>query len=115
MSFAPGEGMGHFDVAFCADFVRGIVGEDDRVALERHIESCRPCAANLQWLVELAALTAAERQYEPPAELLVRAGAMFATGKPQGGEASPDRSDLVGSKPDVEGTGEIPGPNLTGV
>jgi hypothetical protein len=101
--------MGHFDVAFCADFVRGIVGADDRVALEQHIGSCRPCAANLQWLVELAALTAAEWQYEPPAELLVRAGAMFATGKPQGGNGSPpDRIDLVSSKPDVKATGDSP-------
>jgi hypothetical protein len=107
-SLAPEEGMGHFDVAFCADFVRGIVGADDRVALERHIAICRPCAANLQWLVELAALTAADRLYEPPAELLVRAGAMFATGKPQAGVGSPDRSDLVSSKPDVKGAGESP-------
>ena len=101
--------MGHFDVAFCADFVRGIVDADDRVALERHIASCRPCAANLQWLVELAALTTADRQYEPPAELLVRAGAMFATGKAQGDNgSSPDRSDLVSSKPDVKATGDSP-------
>ena len=71
--------MAHFDVAFCADFVRGIVGADDRAALERHIAICRPCAANLQWLVDLAALTAADARYEPPAELLTRADAMFAT------------------------------------
>ena|SRR6185436_16259004 len=100
--------MGHFDVAFCADFVRGIVGTDDRLALERHIEICRPCATTLEWVVELAALTAAERQYEPPAEVLVRAGAMFATGKPQGGIGTPDRTDLVSSKADVKGAGDIP-------
>ena len=74
--------MAHFDVAFCADFVRGIVGADDRAALERHIAICRPCAANLRWLVDLAALTAAEARYEPPAELLTRADAMFATASP---------------------------------
>jgi hypothetical protein len=78
--------MGHFDVAFCADFVRGIVGADDRAALERHIEICRPCAANLRWLLEVAALTAADEQYEPPAELLRRAGAMFETVKPGEGD-----------------------------
>ena len=50
------------------------------------------CHDPLGWLVELAALTAAERQYEPPAELLARAGAMFATGKPQGDIGSPDRT-----------------------
>jgi anti-sigma-K factor RskA len=111
---APEEGMGHFDVAFCADFVRGIVGADDRTALERHIETCRPCAANLQWLLDLAALTAVERQYEPPAELLVRADAMFATGKLQG-NGSPDATDLVGSKPDVKGTDEGAAGNLTSV
>ena len=44
--------MGHFDVAFCADFVRGIVGTDDRLALERHIEICRPCATTLEWVAE---------------------------------------------------------------
>src|SRR6185436_19341486 len=60
------EGMGHFDVAFCADFVRGIVGADDRAALERHIGMCRACAANLQWLVDVAALTAAYALYQPP-------------------------------------------------
>jgi anti-sigma-K factor RskA len=74
--------MGHFDVAFCADFVRGIVGADDRAELERHIAVCRACAANLRWLVEVAALTAADARYEPPAELLTRADAMFATAKP---------------------------------
>lgn len=73
--------MGHFDVAFCADFVRGIVGADDRAALERHIAICRPCAANLQWLIEVAALTAADARYEPPAELLTRADAMFTSAR----------------------------------
>ena len=71
--------MGYVDVAFCADFVRGIVGADDRVAIERHMAVCRPCAANLRWLIELAAVTAADQRYEPPAELLTRADAMFAT------------------------------------
>jgi hypothetical protein len=71
--------MGHFDVAFCADFVRGIVAADDRMAIERHIAICRPCAANLRWLIEVAAVTAAEQRYEPPTELLTRADAMFAT------------------------------------
>jgi hypothetical protein len=74
--------MGHFDVAFCADFVRGIVGADDRAALERHIAICGPCAANLKWLIEVAALTAADGRYEPPSELLTRADAMFATATP---------------------------------
>jgi anti-sigma-K factor RskA len=71
--------MGHFDVAFCADFVRGIVGAEDRAALERHVANCPGCAANLRWLIEVAALTAADARYEPPAELLTRADAMFAT------------------------------------
>jgi len=83
--------MRHFDVAFCADFVRGIVGAGDGMALERHIATCRPCAANLRWLVEVAALTAADEQYEPPAELLMRADALFATANPQ--DAPGPRSD----------------------
>ena len=99
--------MGHFDVAFCAHFVRGIVGSDDRAALERHIASCRPCAANLRWLVEVAALTAADLQYEPPAELLVRADAMFATAKPQGAAVLP------GSAPPSQ-TGPHPSPGGAG-
>jgi anti-sigma factor RsiW len=81
--------MGHLNVAFCADFVRGIVGADDRAALERHIATCRPCAANLKWLLDVAVLTAADVQYEPPAELLVRADAMFATANPQGAAELP--------------------------
>ena len=90
VSIAPGDrGMGHFDVAFCADFVRGIVGADDRVALERHIAICRPCAANLQWLIEVAAVTAADDRYEPPAELLSRADAMFARANPHGASPLP--------------------------
>jgi hypothetical protein len=75
--------MEHFDVAFCADFVRGIVGADDRAALERHVAVCRPCAANLRWLIELAALTLADARYEPPAELLGVADAMFAIANPR--------------------------------
>jgi anti-sigma-K factor RskA len=88
--------MRHVDVAFCADFVRGIVGAGDRTALERHIATCRPCAANLRWLVEVAALTAADEQYEPPAELLARAGAMFATANPQ--DATEARRDAPPSQ-----------------
>jgi anti-sigma factor RsiW len=76
------EGMGHFDVAFWADFVRGIVGTDERAALEEHLASCQLCAANLRWLIEVTALTAADAQYEPPAELLARADAIFATANP---------------------------------
>lgn len=93
--------MGHFDVAFCADFVRGIVGADDRVALERHIEICRPCAANLRWLIEVAALTAADQRYEPPAELLLQAGALFETAKPR---ASDELQNAVPPTQDAAGT-----------
>jgi anti-sigma-K factor RskA len=95
--------MGHFDVAFCADFVRGIVGADDRAALERHIAICRACAANLQWLVDVAALTAADARYEPPAELLTRADAMFATAS----TATPERP--CPTPPDQAVGGQPPG------
>jgi anti-sigma-K factor RskA len=84
--------MGQFDIAFGADFVRGIVGGDDRAALERHIGTCRHCAANLKWLLDLAVLTAADERYEPPAELLVRADAMFAIANPQGAAVLPGGS-----------------------
>ena len=93
--------MRHFDVAFCADFVRGIVGADDRAALERHIAVCRPCAANLQWLIDVAALTAADARYEPPADVLLQAGAMFETAKPKGSDELqddvPPAQDAAGS------------------
>ena len=91
--------MAHFDVAFCADFVRGIVGADDRAALERHIAICRACAANLQWLVDVAALTAADARYEPPAELLTRADAMFATATPERPCPTPPDQAVGGQTP----------------
>jgi anti-sigma-K factor RskA len=105
--------MGHFDVAFCADFVRGIVGADDRAALERHIAVCRPCAANLQWLVDVAALTAADARYEPPAELLTKADAMFATAQPGTPELPcPTPPDEAGGDP--ARSGQVAADVLTG-
>jgi len=95
--------MGHFDVAFCADFVRGIVGADDRAALERHIGMCRPCAANLKWLGDVAELTAADARYEPPAALLTRADELFAT-------ANPATADLPCPAPSSEAGSEPPAP-----
>jgi putative zinc finger protein len=75
--------MTHFDVATCADFVRGVLGPNDRAALERHVAGCRSCAETVGWLRDVAAITAADDQYEPPADALRRARAVFAVERPR--------------------------------
>jgi anti-sigma-K factor RskA len=71
--------MAHFDDALCADFVRGILGAKDRVSLERHLPTCTSCGATVRWLRDVAMLASADEQYEPPRDVLIRAGAVFAT------------------------------------
>jgi anti-sigma-K factor RskA len=70
--------MAHFDAASCADFVRGTLGPKEHKALERHVVTCRSCAATVGWLREIAATAAIDQDSEPPAHLLRRARDLFA-------------------------------------
>jgi hypothetical protein len=70
--------MAHFDAASCADFVRGTLGPKQHKALQRHVVTCRSCAATVGWLREIAETAAIDQGSEPPAHLLRRARGLFA-------------------------------------
>jgi len=71
--------MAHFDAASCADYVRGTLGPTQHRAMERHVVTCRSCAATVGWLREIAEAAAIDQESEPPAHLLRRARDLFAT------------------------------------
>jgi anti-sigma factor RsiW len=75
--------MSHLDVATCADFVRGVLGPKDRAVLERHVVTCRSCAATVRSLRDVAAIAATDGQYEPPAYALRHARALFSIERPR--------------------------------
>jgi anti-sigma-K factor RskA len=69
--------MAHFDAASCADFVRGTLGPRQHKAMERHVVTCRSCAATVGWLREIAEAAAIDQESEPPAHLLRHTRALF--------------------------------------
>jgi hypothetical protein len=69
--------MAHFDAASCADFVRGTLGPRQHKAMERHVVTCRSCAATVGWLREIAEAAAIDQESEPPAHLVRHARALF--------------------------------------
>ncbi|HJZ71679.1 MAG TPA: hypothetical protein VKE51_08045 [Vicinamibacterales bacterium] len=75
--------MLHADAATCADFVRGLLPQDARDALARHIAVCPTCAGTVDWLRAVTAMAAADGQYEPPPHVLRRARAVFALERPR--------------------------------
>jgi anti-sigma-K factor RskA len=69
--------MAHFDAASYADYVRGTLGPRQHKAVERHVVTCRSCAATVGWLREIATVAAVDQENEPPAHLLQHARDLF--------------------------------------
>jgi anti-sigma factor RsiW len=75
--------MAHFDATTWADYVRGVLGERQRAAVERHAAVCRSCASTIGWLRDVARLAAADSQFEPPPAALRHVRALFAIEQPR--------------------------------
>ena len=68
----------HYDVPEWADFVRGLGDDAQRSAMQQHLSAgCARCGEFVGTLQRFAPIAAGEAQYEPPAEVVLRAEAMF--------------------------------------
>ena len=69
--------MSHFDLAEWTDFVRGILPDERRATLDRHLaEGCAECAATRGLLQKVAQASAADR-VDVPSTLVTAAEAVF--------------------------------------
>ena len=68
----------HFSVQEWTDFARGLGDEAHRSAMHQHLSTgCAACGEFVATLQRFAPIVANEAQYEPPAEVVVRAEAVF--------------------------------------
>lgn len=59
--------MKHFEVEQWLDFVRGLAGTIDRVAMEQHLsQGCKKCSATVERLRRFVAAAAADARYQIP-------------------------------------------------
>jgi hypothetical protein len=62
-----GKQMKHFEVEQWLDFVRGLAGTIDRVAMEQHLsQGCKECSAMVERLRRFVAAAAADARYQIP-------------------------------------------------
>ncbi len=74
----------HLDVSEWVDYVRG-VGEQAGSAREAHLSGCRRCQATVRELRSVVNAAGLEAQYEPPANVLRLAQAIFPPHRPEMG------------------------------
>ena len=68
----------HYDVPEWADFVRGLGDDAQRAAMRQHVSAgCARCGEFVATLQRFAPIAASEAQYEPPAEAVLGAEAVF--------------------------------------
>jgi len=68
----------HYDVPEWADFVRGLGDDAQRSAMRQHLSAgCARCGEFVATLQRFVPIAANEMKYEPPAEVVVRAEAVF--------------------------------------
>jgi hypothetical protein len=68
----------HYEVPEWADFVRGLGDDAQRSAMQQHLSAgCARCGEFVATLQRFAPIAACEAQYEPPAQAVLRAEAVF--------------------------------------
>jgi len=68
----------HYDVPEWADFVRGLGDDAHRSTMQQHLsEGCARCGEFVATLQRFAPIVANEARYEPPAQVVLRAEAVF--------------------------------------
>jgi hypothetical protein len=78
--------MKHFEVEQWLDFVRGLAGTKDRVAMEQHLsQGCKKCSAMVDRLRRFVAAAAADARYQVPDEAVRSACAVFGQQRPAKG------------------------------
>jgi hypothetical protein len=76
--------MTHFDIEQWADFSRGAATGADRALMQRHLASgCGRCNRMVDLLVGVAAVTRADKDYDPPAAVVRRAKALYRPQRPE--------------------------------
>jgi hypothetical protein len=76
--------MKHFNIWQWSDFVRGLVEETSRTAMEAHLASgCRRCERFVQGLRDVAATARGEADYAPPDHAIRHARAVFSMHHPE--------------------------------
>ena len=76
--------MKHFSDWQWADYVRGIVEDPARRAMDSHLSSgCRRCARMVDVLRGVALMAQREGNYEPPEQVIRNATAIYALHRPQ--------------------------------
>jgi anti-sigma factor RsiW len=93
--------VSHFDAPACADFARNLLDAKDRAEVEGHLPTCPKCAATARWLRTVSAVAAADEQYEPPAQALEHARALFAIERVRAIVAPPSRAGATPNVPAV--------------
>ena len=76
--------MKHFDIATWTDFIRGLVDESARLAMERHLAcGCRKCRHTADLLHKVAAAARNDSQVQVPDDVLRCARAIFRLQQPE--------------------------------
>ena len=70
--------MKHFGAAEWIDFVNGVVDPAQKTALQKHLgEGCQVCGAEVAWWDRIRQITAREKDYQPPKEIVHMAKAAY--------------------------------------
>lgn len=70
--------MSHYESEHWADFARDLTSEEERRSMSAHLQAgCERCRRKAELLGELAATRESERRYDPPAEVMRLARAIY--------------------------------------
>ncbi len=76
--------MSHFECGEWVDYIRGLVSEQDRLAMRAHLLSpCQKCGKTVESLRKLAVILGEENRYEVPAHVIRGVRAVYGLQQPE--------------------------------